>query len=337
MAESVVALVVDERVRLDVRVLADGARDRRHLVGGNARELPLEQAVVVARAARGVAVRERLAHVALEVEEPARADLVRDRVAVRRDRAARGESSASSLKRRLGPVVVGEIAEGLLVAARVRQSSTFWSFGSNEIFPARPVPAAVETNDATWSISVGVSLSLKDGIPLPPLRDLLCDLLLVRAHHVEVRPDLPGRPRGLQRVAAAAALGGEDLLSGLPAPAASFDPESPPLPPPQPTVKKASTATDTAAIATRTIAEGAIRRIRRTLKRKAAVDRNGYRQAALQYSGVAEPEYSLVIPIFNEEDTVPELVNRLAGLMERLDGDAEVILVDDGSSDGATS
>jgi len=50
---------------------------------------------------------------------------------------------------------------------------------------------------------------------------------------------------------------------------------------------------------------------------------------------VAEPEYSLVIPIFNEEDTVPELVNRLAGLMERLDGDAEVILVDDGSSDAS--
>lgn len=55
----------------------------------------------------------------------------------------------------------------------------------------------------------------------------------------------------------------------------------------------------------------------------------------MQYSGVAEPEYSLVIPIFNEEDTVPELVNRLAGLMERLDGDAEVILVDDGSSDAS--
>jgi polyisoprenyl-phosphate glycosyltransferase len=50
---------------------------------------------------------------------------------------------------------------------------------------------------------------------------------------------------------------------------------------------------------------------------------------------VAEPEYSLVIPIYNEEETIPELVGRLNGLLERLDGDAEVILVDDGSSDGS--
>ena len=50
---------------------------------------------------------------------------------------------------------------------------------------------------------------------------------------------------------------------------------------------------------------------------------------------MAEPEYSLVIPIFNEEDTVPELVTRLTGVLERLDGDAEVILVDDGSSDAS--
>jgi len=53
----------------------------------------------------------------------------------------------------------------------------------------------------------------------------------------------------------------------------------------------------------------------------------------LQNSGVAEPEYSIVVPIYNEEDTIPELVSRLSGLLERLDGDAEVILVDDGSSD----
>ena len=94
------------------------------------------------------------------------------------------------------------------------QSSTFWSFGSNEIFPARPVPAAVETNAATWSISVGGQLVLEGRHPVAAVRDLSCDLLLVRAHLVEVRADLPGRPRGLQRVAAAAALGGEDLLTG---------------------------------------------------------------------------------------------------------------------------
>jgi dolichol-phosphate mannosyltransferase len=45
------------------------------------------------------------------------------------------------------------------------------------------------------------------------------------------------------------------------------------------------------------------------------------------------PEYSIVVPIYNEEDTVPELVRRLRAVLEQLDGPAEVILVDDGSSD----
>ena len=46
------------------------------------------------------------------------------------------------------------------------------------------------------------------------------------------------------------------------------------------------------------------------------------------------PEYSIVIPVYNEEETIPELARRLGQLLERLDGPAEVILVDDGSSDG---
>lgn len=45
------------------------------------------------------------------------------------------------------------------------------------------------------------------------------------------------------------------------------------------------------------------------------------------------PEYSLVLPVYNEEDTLPELYVRLCELLERLDGDAEVIFVDDGSRD----
>ena len=45
------------------------------------------------------------------------------------------------------------------------------------------------------------------------------------------------------------------------------------------------------------------------------------------------PEYSIVLPVFNEEETLPELVRRLEDLLSRLDGPAEVILVDDGSSD----
>jgi polyisoprenyl-phosphate glycosyltransferase len=47
------------------------------------------------------------------------------------------------------------------------------------------------------------------------------------------------------------------------------------------------------------------------------------------------PEYSLVVPIYDEAETIPELVRRLADLAGKLDGDAEVILVDDGSSDGS--
>lgn len=47
------------------------------------------------------------------------------------------------------------------------------------------------------------------------------------------------------------------------------------------------------------------------------------------------PGYSFVIPIYNERETLPELVRRLTDVLERLDGDAEVIFVDDASSDGS--
>ena len=44
-------------------------------------------------------------------------------------------------------------------------------------------------------------------------------------------------------------------------------------------------------------------------------------------------KYSLVIPIYNEENTLPELYRRLWGVMEVMDGETEVILVNDGSRD----
>jgi polyisoprenyl-phosphate glycosyltransferase len=47
------------------------------------------------------------------------------------------------------------------------------------------------------------------------------------------------------------------------------------------------------------------------------------------------PRYSFVIPIYNEVETLPELERRVRGVLEQLDGDAEVILVDDGSFDGS--
>jgi polyisoprenyl-phosphate glycosyltransferase len=45
------------------------------------------------------------------------------------------------------------------------------------------------------------------------------------------------------------------------------------------------------------------------------------------------PTYSLVIPAYNEEGVMPELATRLGEVMDALDGDAEAILVDDGSRD----
>jgi glycosyltransferase involved in cell wall biosynthesis len=43
--------------------------------------------------------------------------------------------------------------------------------------------------------------------------------------------------------------------------------------------------------------------------------------------------YSFVVPLYNEEETVPELRARLTAVMDSLDGESEAILVDDGSRD----
>ena len=47
------------------------------------------------------------------------------------------------------------------------------------------------------------------------------------------------------------------------------------------------------------------------------------------------PEYSFVIPVFNERETLDELYRRLVPVLDALDGGAEVLLVDDGSTDGS--
>ena len=44
-------------------------------------------------------------------------------------------------------------------------------------------------------------------------------------------------------------------------------------------------------------------------------------------------KYSIVIPLYNEEGILPILVERLQEIMAQLDGTAEVVMVDDGSSD----
>lgn len=47
------------------------------------------------------------------------------------------------------------------------------------------------------------------------------------------------------------------------------------------------------------------------------------------------PKYSVVVPIFNEEEVIGELTRRLAETMDKLDGAAEAVLVDDGSKDSS--
>jgi dolichol-phosphate mannosyltransferase len=47
------------------------------------------------------------------------------------------------------------------------------------------------------------------------------------------------------------------------------------------------------------------------------------------------PEYSFVVPVYNERETLDELYRRLVPVLDGLDGPAEVVLVDDGSMDGS--
>ena len=46
-------------------------------------------------------------------------------------------------------------------------------------------------------------------------------------------------------------------------------------------------------------------------------------------------KYSIVIPVYNEEQSFPDLIKRLREVMDRLDGPVEVVLVDDGSQDAS--
>ena len=50
-------------------------------------------------------------------------------------------------------------------------------------------------------------------------------------------------------------------------------------------------------------------------------------------SGNPRPRYSFVVPVFNEEAVLPVLLRRLDLSMRDLDGPAEAVLVDDGSTD----
>jgi polyisoprenyl-phosphate glycosyltransferase len=55
----------------------------------------------------------------------------------------------------------------------------------------------------------------------------------------------------------------------------------------------------------------------------------------LRSNAVSRIRYSFVIPVFNERDSLPELHRRLSQVIEGLDGEAEVLYVDDASYDGS--
>lgn len=56
--------------------------------------------------------------------------------------------------------------------------------------------------------------------------------------------------------------------------------------------------------------------------------------APLATPGDATPELSVIVPLLNEEENLPELAPRLVAVMEPL-GSFEVVFVDDGSTDGS--
>ena len=49
------------------------------------------------------------------------------------------------------------------------------------------------------------------------------------------------------------------------------------------------------------------------------------------------PRYSFIVPVLDEEESLPQLLDRLALLMDELDGEAELVLIDDGSTDSSNS
>jgi polyisoprenyl-phosphate glycosyltransferase len=48
---------------------------------------------------------------------------------------------------------------------------------------------------------------------------------------------------------------------------------------------------------------------------------------------VSRPRYSIVVPVYNEQETLPELSARLGAVLDGLDGPSEVLVVDDASTD----
>ena len=48
-----------------------------------------------------------------------------------------------------------------------------------------------------------------------------------------------------------------------------------------------------------------------------------------------QPKYSFIVPIYNEQETIPQLYSRISAVMDRMDSSVELILVNDGSRDNS--
>ncbi len=63
------------------------------------------------------------------------------------------------------------------------------------------------------------------------------------------------------------------------------------------------------------------------------------RKALLQQASLTMPNppvYSIIAPVFNELENLPELYRRVSEVMEQTGEPWELVLVDDGSRDGST-
>ena len=58
------------------------------------------------------------------------------------------------------------------------------------------------------------------------------------------------------------------------------------------------------------------------------------REAAVRLTAEARRDFAVVIPAFDEAPVVPALISELRATFERYELSGEILLVDDGSSDG---
>ena len=218
VSEPVDALVVDERARGALRLVADRARDRGDFVLRHIGQLPLQKAVVVAGRADRVPLGERFADVAVMVLERGCADRVRDPVAVGLD-GVLGELLREQRQRGLGAFAERDVAECLPAAVGVETALEPLGVRLERLDRRHACRrlAGFSAGDEGGDVSnlLVAQVALERRHRAASALHLGDDLVEGRIRVVEVRPDGSARPGGVQRVAAAAPGVGEDLRAGL--------------------------------------------------------------------------------------------------------------------------